>query len=132
MRARVIIYTDGSALGNPGPGGYGALVVRQKDGKREETTLQAGYRLSTNNRMELLALIRALGCLKEGVDKEVSVYTDSQYVAFAIQKQWLVSWQAKGFKKVKNTDLWKLYLEVSAALSLRHALDTRTCRPQGK
>jgi ribonuclease HI len=103
----IIIHTDGSARGNPGPGGYG--IVLQAPGQRKE--LSAGYRLTTNNRMELLAVIVALETLKiKG--SQVTVYTDSRYVADAVEKGWLKSWQVKNFKNKKNPDLWMRFLEI--------------------
>ena len=103
----IIIYTDGAARGNPGPGGYGAILMHN-DLKKE---LSAGYRLTTNNRMELLAVIVALEALKiQG--SQVKVYTDSRYVADAVEKGWLFQWESKHFKKKKNPDLWLRFLEV--------------------
>ena len=106
MAPNITIYTDGSARGNPGPGGYG--VVLMSGPHRKE--LSAGYRLTTNNRMEILAVLEALGALK--VPCVVELYTDSQYVAKAIKDRWLVGWQKNGWvnsakKPVKNQDLWK-------------------------
>jgi len=99
------IYTDGAAKGNPGPGGYG--VVMRYRGKEKE--ISAGYRKTTNNRMELLAVIVALSHLK--TDKhEVTIYSDSKYVVDAVEKGWVFRWQQKGFKNKKNVDLWSRYL----------------------
>lgn len=95
------IYTDGSARGNPGPGGYGAILVWGKVRKE----LSAGYKLTTNNRMELMAVIVAIEALtKEGL--EIDIYTDSKYVCDAVEKGWLWGWIKKGFKDKKNPDLW--------------------------
>jgi len=100
-----VIYTDGSSMGNPGPGGYGAVLMY--GGHRKE--ISAGYMLTTNNRMELMAVIRALGKINQrGIP--VEVYTDSQYVCNAIEKGWLFGWKKKGWTKVKNVDLWKEFL----------------------
>lgn len=99
------IYTDGAAKGNPGPGGYGAILRFQ--GKEKE--LSQGFRKTTNNRMELLAVIVALEALKTN-KHEITVYSDSKYVVDAIEKGWLFGWEKKGFKKKKNVDLWKRYL----------------------
>lgn len=104
---QITIHTDGAARGNPGPGGYGAVL--QARGQRKE--LSAGYRLTTNNRMELLAVIVALEALKIP-DSRVTVYTDSRYVADAVEKGWLKSWESKSFKKKKNPDLWIRFLEI--------------------
>lgn len=97
----IIIYTDGAATGNPGPGGYGTVLL-SGNYRRE---LSGGYRMTTNNRMELMAVIAGLEALKiEG--SKVSVYSDSRYVVDAIEKGWLRNWLRKGFSKTKNTDLW--------------------------
>lgn len=103
----ITIHTDGAARGNPGPGGYG--VVLQAPGQRKE--LSAGYRLTTNNRMELLAVIVGLEALKIP-NSEVTIYTDSRYVADAVQKGWVFTWANHQFKKKKNPDLWKRFLEI--------------------
>nr|WP_086941231.1 ribonuclease HI [Thaumasiovibrio occultus] len=105
MRKQVEIFTDGSCLGNPGPGGYGALM-RYKGHTRE---LSDGFTLTTNNRMELLAAIEALRALKESC--EVQLTTDSQYVRQGIT-QWIHNWKKRGWKTadkkaVKNADLWQ-------------------------
>lgn len=102
----VEIHTDGSCLGNPGPGGW-AAVLRYGDTRRE---LSGGYARTTNNRMEILGVIRALESLKEPCS--VCLYTDSQYVAKAIKDRWLRNWQRNGWqtaakKPVKNRDLWE-------------------------
>lgn len=102
---KITIYTDGAARGNPGPGGYGAVLIAGKHRKE----LSEGYRLTTNNRMELLAVIRALQALKSS-DYQVEVYTDSKYVCDAITKGWLQSWIKKGFKDKKNPDLWQMII----------------------
>ncbi|HNQ36779.1 MAG: ribonuclease HI [Prolixibacteraceae bacterium] len=103
----ITIYTDGAARGNPGPGGYGAILMSGSLKKE----LSAGYRLTTNNRMELLAVIVALEALKiEG--SRVTLYTDSRYVADAVNKGWLFNWVQKRFKGKKNPDLWLRFLEV--------------------
>jgi len=101
---KVTIYTDGACSGNPGPGGWGAILMYGKSKKE----LSGGEMSTTNNRMELTSVIKALEALKEPCD--VSLYTDSQYVANAINLGWLESWQQKGWKRkggeVKNPDLW--------------------------
>jgi len=99
------VYTDGSALGNPGPGGYG--VVMEFGDKRKE--LSDGFRLTTNNRMELLAVIVALEAIKKSGWK-VLVTSDSKYVVDSVTKGWLAGWVKKNFKGKKNPDLWKRYL----------------------
>lgn len=98
----IYLYTDGAAKGNPGPGGYGIVLEAGKHRKE----LSQGFRLTTNNRMELLAVIEGLQALKkEG--QSVEVVSDSKYVVDAINKGWLRSWVKKGFKGKKNIDLWK-------------------------
>lgn len=103
---RVTIYTDGAASGNPGPGGYG-VVLESSAGHRKE--LSGGFRKTTNNRMELLAVIVGLKELKS-TQVAVTVVSDSKYVVDAINKGWLQSWVKKGFKDKKNPDLWKLMI----------------------
>jgi ribonuclease HI len=99
------IYTDGAAQGNPGPGGFG-VILKYKDFVKE---LSGGYRLTTNNRMELLAVIAGLEAIKkEGIP--VNIYSDSEYVVKAIEQGWLWSWERKNFKDKKNADLWKRYI----------------------
>jgi ribonuclease HI len=105
--ARVQIYTDGGASGNPGPGGFGALMMYGEHRKE----ISGGFRLTTNNRMELLAVITALEALnKPGM--EVDVYSDSKYVVDAVEKGWVMSWEKKNYLKKKNPDLWKRFLLV--------------------
>ncbi len=101
----ITIFTDGAAKGNPGPGGYG--VVMKYNQHRKE--LSEGFRYTTNNRMELLAVIRALQELKVR-DIPLTIYSDSKYVVDSIEKGWLWGWQKKGFKDKKNPDLWRLYI----------------------
>lgn len=103
----VTIYTDGCSLGNPGPGGYGAVLMHGKHQKE----ISKGFTCTTNNRMELLAVIEALEMLKTN-DLEVHVYSDSKYVVDAIEKKWLFGWQKKNFKKVKNVDLWQRFSKI--------------------
>lgn len=103
----IIIYTDGCSRGNPGPGGYG--VILQSGSYRKE--ISQGYKLTTNNRMELMGVIAALEALKK--DKSnVIIYTDSKYVADAVEKGWIYGWVKKRFKGIKNPDLWMRFLEV--------------------
>ena len=104
---RIEIYTDGAARGNPGPGGYG--IVMKYGSYRKE--ISHGYRLTTNNRMELLAVIVALEQLRYK-NSDVVVYSDSRYVCEAVNKGWILDWERKGFKKKKNPDLWKKFLKV--------------------
>lgn len=109
--AAVNIYTDGSSLGNPGPGGYG--IIMEWSGKNYIKEFSAGYRLTTNNRMELLAIIVALEKLKKK-GTSVCVISDSKYVIDAVEKKWVFGWQKKGFKDKKNPDLWKRFLAIYA------------------
>ena len=104
----IIIYTDGSSRGNPGPGGYG--IVMQKYGTNYIKEFSEGYRKTTNNRMELLAVIVALEKLKK-LNQKVHVYTDSKYVSESVEKKWVNSWEKKGFKNKKNPDLWIRFLK---------------------
>lgn len=99
------IYTDGSSRGNPGPGGYG-IVLLYKDKRKE---LSQGYRLTTNNRMELTAVIKALQSIKND-QIEITVYSDSKYVVESIEKGWIWNWEKIHFKNKLNTDLWKTFI----------------------
>ncbi len=101
----ITIYTDGSAKGNPGRGGYGIVLLSGKHRKE----LSAGFRLTTNNRMELLAVIVALEALKKQ-SSDVVIHSDSKYVVEAVEKSWVFAWEKKGFKKKKNVDLWRRFL----------------------
>lgn len=119
----VIIYTDGACSGNPGPGGYG-VVLMHGETRRE---LSQGFRRTTNNRMELLAVITALESLKRPC--RVAVYSDSEYVVNAITKGWLRSWQTRGWRKadkkpVLNVDLWQRLVPLLAM----HDVDFRWVR----
>lgn len=109
---KVEIYTDGSSLGNPGPGGWGA-VLKYGNHRKE---LSGGYKLTTNNRMELMAAIEALKALKNGETLAVKLHTDSSYLANAIKKGWLEKWKANNWKRktktVPNSDLWIRLLEL--------------------
>ena len=105
--AKVTMYTDGGASGNPGPGGYGTLLMYGEHVKE----MSEGFRLTTNNRMELLAVIVGLEALtRDGV--EVDVYSDSKYVVDAVMKRWVFNWEKKGFKDKKNPDLWQRFLRI--------------------
>jgi len=99
------LYTDGAASGNPGPGGYGAVL--KCAGRCKE--LSGGYVLTTNNRMELLAVIKGLEAILWN-DAEVQIFSDSTYVVKAVTEGWLEGWERKGWKKVKNPDLWQRFL----------------------
>jgi len=106
---KIHLYTDGSSLGNPGPGGYGAII--EWVGKNHKKEISEGYRMTTNNRMELLAVIVGLETLKIK-PMEVLVCSDSKYVVDSVQKKWVFGWEKKGFKGKKNSDLWKRYLKI--------------------
>jgi len=101
------VYTDGSALGNPGPGGYG--IVLMGGGKYKE--VKEGFRFTTNNRMELMSVIVALEMLKKP-GMNVTIYSDSKYVVDSVIKKWVFGWVKKGFKGKKNVDLWKRFLVI--------------------
>jgi ribonuclease HI len=114
----VIIYTDGGALGNPGPGGYGVVMLYNQHRKE----LSGGYRLTTNNRMELMAAIMALESLKRPC--HITLYTDSRYVADSINLGWAKRWRANGWRKNKtekalNPDLWERLLDLLAQHQVR-------------
>lgn len=107
MQDEIKIYTDGASSGNPGPGGYGVVLI---SGKHRLEKSQ-GFRLTTNNRMELLAVITGLEALKK-TGSRVVIYTDSKYVADSVEKGWVFQWESKAFKKKKNADLWVRFLKI--------------------
>jgi ribonuclease HI len=107
MPGEITIYTDGSARGNPGPGGYGVILISGP----HRLEKSEGFRETTNNRMELMAVIAGLEALRIP-GSAVVVYTDSKYVADAVEKGWLFQWESKTFKKKKNRDLWIRFLKV--------------------
>ncbi|MCE2469045.1 MAG: ribonuclease HI [Dehalococcoidia bacterium] len=114
---RVIIYTDGACIGNPGPGGYGAVLLH--GGARKE--LSGGFRLTTNNRMEILAAVASLDALKEPCS--VTLYSDSRYVVDAMEKGWAERWRANGWRRNKkeravNPDLWERLLDLTGKHSV--------------
>ncbi len=116
----ITIYTDGACTGNPGPGGYGAVLLYNNTRKE----LSGGYRKTTNNRMEIMAALAGLRCLKEPC--RVILYSDSRYVVDAMSKGWAERWRAKGWKRSNkahalNPDLWAEMLELSA----RHQIEYR-------
>jgi ribonuclease HI len=113
MEDKIYIFTDGSARGNPGPGGYGA-VLKFKGNVKE---LSEGYRYTTNNRMELLSIIVALESLKTN-SFPVEICSDSKYVIDSITKGWVFNWKTKGFKGKKNKDLWLRYLNLHPKFNL--------------
>jgi ribonuclease HI len=103
----ITIYTDGSARGNPGNGGYGVVLLSGPHRKE----LSQGYRLTTNNRMELMSVIVALEALKNP-NQQVLIYSDSKYVVDAVEKGWVFNWKKINFKKKKNSDLWTRFLRI--------------------
>lgn len=110
----ILLYTDGSSRGNPGPGGYGVVL---KCGQHYKE-LSGGFEMTTNNRMELLAVIEGLRAIKRK-NAEVFVFSDSSYVVNAINKEWLQQWVACDFKKKKNRDLWEDFIKVSQGFRLK-------------
>ena len=109
MKYEVHIYTDGAAKGNPGPGGYG--VVMELVGTTFKKEFYEGFRHTTNNRMELLAVIVGLEKLKKP-NMKVLVISDSKYVVDSVEKKWVLGWEKKGFADRKNSDLWKRFLNI--------------------
>ncbi len=111
IQKKVIIYTDGSSLGNPGPGGWGAVLMYGKHRKE----LSGGFQLTTNNRMELTAAIEAIKALKDDKRLSVKLHTDSSYLVNSITKGWIDNWRQNHWKKktkpVPNSDLWKEILK---------------------
>ena len=105
--ADIVIYTDGAAKGNPGNGGYGIVLMSGKH-KKEASE---GFRLTTNNRMELLSVIVALEMIKQP-GNSVTICSDSKYVVDSVEKGWVFGWQKKGFKGKKNIDLWQRFLKI--------------------
>lgn len=105
--AKITIYTDGAAKGNPGNGGYGVVMMSGKHQKE----LSEGFRNTTNNRMELLSVIVALETIKND-NAEVQIFSDSKYVVDSVEKGWVFGWQKKGFKGKKNVDLWQRFLKI--------------------
>jgi ribonuclease HI len=103
----ILVYTDGASRGNPGPGGYGVVMIYGT--LRKE--ISEGFRLTTNNRMELLSVIVALETLKkEG--SNVTIHSDSKYVVDSVEKKWVQGWEKKNFKDKKNDDLWRRFLKI--------------------
>ena len=109
------IYTDGSSRGNPGPGGFGT-ILKYNDKVKE---ISQGFRLTTNNRMELMAVIVGLESLKT-TQIPVTIYSDSKYVIDSITKGWVFGWVKKGFKDKKNKDLWLRYLKLHPQFELKY------------
>ena len=108
------IFTDGSSRGNPGPGGYG-VVMLYKSNRKE---LSQGYKTTTNNRMELTAVIKALEAIKKNSIK-VTIYSDSKYVVESVDKGWIWNWEKKNFKKKQNIDLWKQFIPLYKKFNIK-------------
>src|SRR5512140_3314232 len=106
MPNEITIYTDGASSGNPGPGGYGVVLISG----RHRLEKSEGFRLTTNNRMELLEVITGLESLKIPGSRVV-IYTDSRYIVDSVEKGWVFQWEVKAFKKKKNPDLWIRFLK---------------------
>jgi len=104
---KINIYTDGSSRGNPGPGGYGVILEYNEHIKE----LSAGFKLTTNNRMELLAVIVGLEAIKN-TGYEIMIFSDSKYVVDAVNQGWVFDWEKKNYKKKKNADLWRRFLKI--------------------
>jgi ribonuclease HI len=107
MQSEITIYTDGASSGNPGPGGYGVVLISGK----HRLEKSEGFRLTTNNRIEFMAVIVGLEALKIP-NSRVVVYTDSKYVADSVEKGWVLQWESKAFKNKKNPDLWIRFLKI--------------------
>ncbi|OFX50906.1 MAG: ribonuclease HI, partial [Bacteroidetes bacterium GWA2_30_7] len=101
------MYTDGAAIGNPGPGGYGVVLICGTYRKE----LSQGFKLTTNNRMELMGVIVGLEALKNE-NSNVEIFSDSRYVVDSVEKGWVFDWEKKSFKKKKNPDLWLRFLKI--------------------
>ncbi|MCU0474198.1 MAG: ribonuclease HI [Bacteroidales bacterium] len=128
MASEIIIYSDGASSGNPGPGGYGVVLISGK----HRLEKSEGFRLTTNNRMELLGVITGLEALKKGNSKVV-VYTDSKYVVDAVEKGWVFMWESKGFKKKKNPDLWIRFLKIYRKHTVKFIwIKGHACNPENE
>ncbi|MBL7901857.1 MAG: ribonuclease HI [Bacteroidia bacterium] len=107
MKPTIHLYTDGAASGNPGPGGYGLVLIYGHHRKE----MSAGFRLTTNNRMELMAVIVGLESIKDH-SLHIEVFSDSKYVVDAINQKWVQGWKLKGYKNKANPDLWERFLKI--------------------
>ena len=114
MNKKIVVYTDGGCRGNPGPGGYGVVMLYK--GNRKE--LSQGYKITTNNRMELTAVIKALEAIKKNSIK-VTIYSDSKYVVESVEKGWIWNWEKKNFKKKQNIDLWKQFIPLYKKFNIK-------------
>jgi ribonuclease HI len=111
---QVVMFTDGAAKGNPGPGGYGTVLLFGPYRKE----LSEGYRLTTNNRMELLAVIKGLEAMKKN-GLNILIYSDSKYVVDSVTKGWIWNWMKTNFKGKKNEDLWRRYITAAKPHQVR-------------
>ncbi|WP_185872331.1 ribonuclease HI [Blattabacterium cuenoti] len=111
MNKKIHIYTDGSSKGNPGPGGYGIFIEKIVGNSYNREIISEGYRYTTNNRMELLAVIVGLEKI-EKKKQNIVIFTDSKYIVNTIQKKWIYKWEKNNFLKKKNVDLWKRFLNL--------------------
>jgi len=107
MEKDIHLYTDGAASGNPGPGGYGLVLLHKKHRKE----MSEGFVLTTNNRMELMAVIVGLESVKDKT-LSVKIFSDSKYVVDAINQKWVQGWKLKGYKNKANPDLWERFLKI--------------------
>jgi ribonuclease HI len=107
LNSHIELYTDGAASGNPGPGGYG-IVLKYRKHRKE---ISGGYRHTTNNRMELMAVIVGLETITDRTIG-VKIYSDSRYIVDAVNQRWIFGWKNRGFKKIANPDLWQRFLDV--------------------
>lgn len=113
---KLYIYTDGSSLGNPGPGGWG-VVMKFRDKVKE---LSGGENYTTNNRMELLAVIEALEAIKSNTNRPIEIYSDSKYVVDSVMKGWVFNWEKKSnFGGKKNEDLWRRFLKIYPKFNIK-------------
>ncbi len=111
MIGKLTLYSDGGCIHNPGPGGCGVILEYQTENQTKSIELLQGYRLTTNNRMELMGVIMGLEKLKNN-QKNVNVYTDSRYVVETFEKKWIFVWEKKQFKNRKNADLWQRLFKI--------------------
>ena len=110
---KISVYTDGASSCNPGPGGCACVI---NDGKNVHSIVK-GYRLTTNNRMEIMAILNALEYLKSD-NREINIYTDSQYVSNSYNQKWILKWERDNFRNKKNEDLWRRFIEYSRILNI--------------
>ena len=119
MGSNIDVYTDGSCINNPGPGAYSYVILKSGNVLHK---FSCGFLHTTNNRMELLAVIEALIYIKSNCDvlSEINIFSDSKYVTDTFNKQWINVWERRNFKGVLNIDLWKRYLKIAEGLKIKH------------